>query len=171
MHRNIFGSDLLRSLSSKRKGLWELKLTPWDLLTDWLPPPLSRPSPQAGSIACFLTASPLPFEEQLNLVRLRMCQQIMLSNRVFNVPRHVAETFWRRRVEGDNPFVSQFFANFVSCGALLEKKKLKKKIEFLHQHLFSPSWFLLGSAAVTGDLPSSPERQSKKKKFFFFFLI
>ena len=99
-----------------RMDLWELKLTPWDPLRDWL-------LPQAGSIACFLTA--LPFDDQLNLVRLRMCQQVMLSNRVFNVPRHVAETFWRRRVEGDNLFVSQFFANFVSCGALLEKKNLK----------------------------------------------
>lgn len=101
--------------------LWELKLTPWDLLIDWLPPRL-------GALHAFW----LPRLSGNNsiLVRLRICQQIMLSNRVFNVPRHVAETFWRRRVEGDNPFVSQFFANFVSCSLGKKKKSMEKKIQW-----------------------------------------
>lgn len=66
-------------------------------------------------------------------------------------------------MEGDNPFVSQFFANFVSCRALLEKKNKNKmkKFEFLHQHLFSPSWFPLGSATMRGDFSSSPDIQPK----------
>lgn len=47
-----------------------------------------------GREHCMLSdMTALPFGEQLSLVRLRICQQIMLSNRVFNVPRHVAETF------------------------------------------------------------------------------
>lgn len=98
-----------------------------------------------------------------------MCQQVMLSNRVFNVPRHVAETFLKAGVEGVQLVCKSILANSVFCGALWKKiknkNKQKKKQTKNNSSIsicFHPAGFL-GFSNNEGDLSSSLELT---KQFF-----